>query len=61
MKSIGVKVHYHEIEVCHMSSRFRRIMNYFTRFMKLAKHYGNIGWKVHELTWHLHEIQFAIL
>ena len=56
MKSIGVKVHYHEIEVCHMSSRFRRIMNYFTRFMKLAKHYGNIGWKVHELTWHLHEI-----
>jgi hypothetical protein len=27
MKLLKVKVHYHEIEVCHMSSLFRRIMN----------------------------------
>ena len=26
-KLLEVKVHYHEIEVCHTSSRFRRIMN----------------------------------
>jgi hypothetical protein len=36
-KLLEVKVHYHEIEVCHMSSRFRRIMNYFRRFMKLVE------------------------
>ena len=33
----GKKVHYHEIEVCHMSSRFRRIMNQFKRFMKIGR------------------------
>ena len=42
MKFLEVKVHYHEIEVHHMSSRFRR-------FMKLVEHFDNIGWKAHEL------------
>ena len=46
MKLLDLKVHYYEIEVCHMS---RRIMNQFRRFMKLVEHYGNIGWKVHGL------------
>ena len=27
MKFLEVEVHYHEFEMCHMSSRFRRIMN----------------------------------
>ena len=27
MKFLEVKVHYHEIEVCHLSSRFRKTMN----------------------------------
>ena len=30
-------------------------------FMKLVKHYGNIGWKVHELAWPLHKIKFELL
>ena len=54
MKLLEVKVPYDEIEVCHMSSRLRRIMNSFRRFMTLVKHSGNIGWKVHE-------IEFALL
>ena len=28
--------------------------------MKLVEHSGNIGWKVHELAWNLHEIEFAL-
>ena len=35
---VGVKVHYHEIEVCHTSSRFRRITNLSRRFIKLVEH-----------------------
>ena len=27
LKLLEVKIHYHEIEVCHMFRRFRRIMN----------------------------------
>ena len=34
---------FHEIEVCHMSSRLKRNMNYFRGFMKLVQHSGNIG------------------
>ena len=26
--------------------------------MKLVAHFGDIGWKVHELAWNLHEIEF---
>ena len=33
-----------------MSCWFRKIMNEFRRFMKLIEHYGDNGWKVHELT-----------
>ena len=51
MKLLEVKVHCHEIEVCHMSSRFR--------FMKLIEHCSNIGWKVHELAWNRHNFEFA--
>ena len=29
--------------------------------MKFIEHYDNIGWKVHELVWNLHEIEFALL
>ena len=29
--------------------------------MNLVEHYGNIGWKVHELAWHLHEIECVVL
>jgi hypothetical protein len=25
--------------------------------MKMVEHYGNIGWKVHELAWNLYEIE----
>jgi hypothetical protein len=46
------KVHNHEIEVCQMSNQFRR-------FKKLVDYFGNISWKVHELAWNLHEIDFA--
>ena len=59
MKLLEVKVHCHEFEVCHMSSRFIRIMNQLRRFMNLVKYFSNIGWKVHELAWSLHKIQFA--
>ena len=38
-----VKVHYHEIEVWHMSSWFRKIMKQFWSFMELVEHFGNIG------------------
>ena len=48
MKLLEIKVHYHEIELRHVSNQFRRIMIYFRRFMKLIEHSGNIGWKVHE-------------
>jgi hypothetical protein len=61
MKLLKGKFHYHEIEVCHMSSLFRRIMNEFRRYMKLVEHFGNIGWKVHELACNLYEIKFALL
>ena len=49
MKLLEVKVHYYKIEVYHMSSWFRRIMNQFSRFMELVEHSSNIGWRVHEL------------
>jgi hypothetical protein len=42
-------------------SLFRRIMNEFKRYMKLVEHFGNIGWKVHELACNLYEIEFALL
>jgi hypothetical protein len=29
--------------------------------MKLVEHSSNIGWKVDELAWNLHEIKFAIV
>ena len=29
--------------------------------MKLVEYSGNIGWKVHELAWNLHEIGFALI
>ena len=51
MMLLEVKVHYHKIDVCHMSSRYRRIMNSFRRlnFVKLVEYSRNIGWKVHEI------------
>jgi hypothetical protein len=55
------KVHYHEIEVSHMPSRFRRIMNWFSRIMKLVEHADNIGRNVHEIAWNLQEFDLAIL
>ena len=61
MKFLEAKIHYHEIEGCHMSNWFRRIMNQFRRFMNLVEHFGYIGWKVHEPTWNLQEIGFALL
>jgi hypothetical protein len=54
MKLLKVKVHYHETEVCHMASRFRRLV-------KLVEHFGNIGWKVCELAWNLHEFEFTLM
>jgi hypothetical protein len=55
-KLLEFKVHYHEVEaLCHKSSRFERIVNYFRRFAKLVEHSSYIGWKVHELAWNLHE------
>ena len=36
MKLLEVKVYYHELEVWHMSSLFRRIMKHFRMFMKLV-------------------------
>ena len=53
------RVCYHEIEVCHMSSRFKRIMNKYTKFMKLVEHHGNMGWMVHELAWNHYKTEFA--
>ena len=29
--------------------------------MKLVEHFGNIGWRVHELAWNFLEIEFALL
>ena len=29
--------------------------------MKLVAHSGDIDWKVHELTWNLHAIEFALM
>ena len=29
--------------------------------MELVEHFGNIGWKAHELVWNLDEIEFALL
>ena len=56
MKLLELKVHYHEIEaLCHKSSWFEKIVNYFRRFVKLVEHSSNIGWKVYELAWNLHE------
>ena len=28
--------------------------------MKLIEHFDDIGWKVHKLTWNLHEFDFAL-
>ena len=28
--------------------------------MKLVEHFSDIGWKVHEQAWDLHEIEFAL-
>ena len=28
--------------------------------MKLVKHFGNMGWKVHGLAWNLHKIGFGL-
>jgi hypothetical protein len=62
MKLLEGKVRNHEIEVCHMSSRFKRIMNLFRRFMKLVELLANIGRKVRKLAWKLHhEFEFALL
>ena len=37
-------------------------MNLFKGFMKLVEHtMVNIGWKVPELAWNLHEIEFALV
>ena len=60
MKWLEVKVHYHEIEMCHMSSRFIRIMNQLRKLMKLVEYFGNICRKIHELASNLHEIEFAL-
>ena len=62
-KELKVKVHYREIEVCHMWSRFRRIMNQFRRCMKFIEYPDSIGWKVHELrvAFNLLEIEFAFM
>jgi hypothetical protein len=49
MNLLEVKVHYHEIETCHMLSRFKRVMNPFRRFVKLVEDSNNMGWKVHEV------------
>ena len=62
MKLPKVRIHYHEIEACHMTSWFRRIMSTnFRRFMKLVEHCSNIGGKVHELAWNLHDIVFVLM
>lgn len=61
MRLLEVKVHYHKIEECHMSSWLGRIMNQSKRFVKLIKHFGSSGWKVHKLAWNLHEIAFAFM
>ena len=45
MKLLEVHVHFHEIDVCHMLSRSRRIMNEFLRFVELVEHFNNIGGK----------------
>jgi hypothetical protein len=29
--------------------------------MNLIEYYGNMSWKVHEVAWNLHEIDFAIM
>ena len=60
MKLLEVKVHYHDIEVYHMSSRFYRIMNQLKKFMKLVEYFGNIGRKDHELAGKLYELEFAL-
>ena len=36
-------------------------MNQFEKFMKLAEHSSNMGWKVHEVTWNIHENEFALM
>ena len=60
MKLLEIKVHYCEIEVCHMSSWFKRTMNQFRGVIKFVEHSSNMGWKVHEVAWNLHEIEFAL-
>ena len=60
MKLLEVKVHYCEVEVTHMSSQFKKIMNSLRKFMKLVEHFDDIDWKVHELAWNLHEVEFAL-
>ena len=51
MKLVKRKAHYHETELCHMTSRF----------VKLVEHSDNNGRKVHELhqIWYL--VSYGIL
>ena len=31
------------------------------KYLITIEHFDNIGWKVHEVAWNLHEIEFALL
>ena len=61
MKFLEVKVHDHEIEMHYMSSRSRRVMTLFRKFLKLVEYSVSIGWKARELAWNLYDIEFALL
>ena len=62
MKLLEVKVHCHEIEVCHTCQvGLGESWTISERFMKLVKHSSNIIWNVHELAWNLYVIESALL
>lgn len=61
VKSLEVKVQYHEVEVCYVSSHIRRITNQLRRLMKLVEDSDNISWKAHILNLDLHKIGLAHL
>ena len=45
----------------HVKINLEESWTHLGRFMKLIEYFGNIDWKIHELAWNLHEIEFAHL